>query len=328
MPTFAGKKTKGMSKKVQILLNTSEITAGTRGASLGPQAVMTAARDKNDTFFSEFPPVLLKDENHLLDVPAKFPFAKRIEGLDLIFNHVMSEMKNIYAKKETPVLISSDHGSAAATIAGIKEQFPTERLGVVWIDAHGDLHTPYTTPSGNMHGMPLAIALNEDNLKYKINDVSPQAKEIWERLQRKGGNGAKISPKDLFFIGVRDTEEQEEHLMQEMGIRNYTVAELRDRKWPSLAEEFQKWIDQIDILYISFDVDSMDPDLTSYGTGTPVKDGISPEEANDMLTFFAKQEKLCCLEFVEVNPCLDDKKNKMAEVTFDLVKKAVNTMTK
>ncbi len=116
--------------------------------------------------------------------------------------------------------------------------------------------------------------------------------------------------------------------LSELGIKNYTVAELRERKWPSIAAEFQTWIDQIDILYISFDVDSMDPDLTSYGTGTPVKDGITPEEANDMLTFFAKQEKLCCLEFVEVNPCLDDKKNKMAEVTFDLVKEAVKTMTK
>ena len=327
MPTFA-EKNKGMNRKVKILLNTSEIAAGTRGASLGPRAVMTAARDKNDTFFSEYIPFQIKDENHFLDVPAKFPFAKRIEGLELVFNHVMSALKDTFAMNETPVLISGDHGSAAATIAGIKDQFPGKRLGVVWIDAHGDLHTPYTTPSGNMHGMPLAIALNEDNLKYKINEVSPAACEIWERLQQKGGDGAKFLPKDLFFIGVRDTEEQEEHLMQEMGIRNYTVSELRQRKWAALAEEFQQWIAQIDLLYVSFDVDSMDPDLTSYGTGTPVKDGITPEEAIDILTFFARQEKLCCLEFVEVNPCLDDKRNKMAEVTFDLVKIAVNTMTK
>jgi arginase len=326
--TFASKSLVIMGKKVKILLNRSEITAGTRGASLGPEAVMTAARDKNDTFFSEYPPVVLKDENHFLDFPAKFPYAKRIEGYSLVFDHVMTGMKNVFANKEFPVLISADHGSAAATIAAIKENYQHQRLGVVWIDAHGDLHTPYTTPSGNMHGMPLAIALNEDNLKYKINEVSSEVKSIWESLKNKGGNGAKFSSKDLFFIGVRDTEEQEEHLMQEHGIRNYTVAELRERKWSDLALEFQKWIDELDILYISFDVDSMDPDITSYGTGTPVKNGITPEEANEMLTFFAKQEKLCCLEFVEVNPCLDDKKNKMAEVTFELVKSAVNTITK
>jgi arginase len=317
-----------MGKKVKILLNTSEITAGTRGSSLGPEAIMTAARDLNDTFFSDYPPFKIKNENQFLDFPAKFPYAKRIEGYALVFDYVMDGMKTVFNNNEFPVLISADHGSAAATIAAIKENYAGKRLGVVWIDAHGDLHTPYTTPSGNMHGMPLAIALNEDNLKYKINEVGPEAKAIWESLQDKGGKGAKFSSNDLFFIGVRDTEEQEEHLMAEHAIRNYTVAELREKKWSVLAEEFQKWIDELDILYISFDVDSMDPDITSYGTGTPVKDGITPEEAHEMLTFFAKQEKLCCLEFVEVNPCLDDKKNKMAEVTFQLVKSAVNTITK
>jgi arginase len=317
-----------MSKEVKILLNTSEITAGTRGSSLGPEAVITAARDKDDTFFSEFPPIRLKNENHFLDAPVKFPYAKRIEGYTLVFDHIMEGMKKVFDKKEFPVLISADHGSAAATIAAIKENYPNERLGVVWIDAHGDMHTPYTTPSGNMHGMPLAIALNEDNLKYKINEVSPEVKAIWEGLQNKGGKGAKFSPKDLFFIGVRDIEEQEKHLMAELGIRNYTVAELRERKWSTLAVELQKWIDELDILYVSFDVDSMDPDVTSYGTGTPVKDGITPEEASEMLSFFSKQEKLCCLEFVEVNPCLDNKKNKMAELTFELVKSAVNMIIK
>jgi len=317
-----------MAKKVKILLNTSEITAGTRGSSLGPEAIMTAARKKDDTFFSDFPPIKLKNENHFLDFPYKFPYAKRIEGFAKVFDHVMSGIEAIYANNELPVLISSDHGSAAATIAGIKENYPGKRLGVVWIDAHGDLHTPYTTPSGNMHGMPLAISLNEDNLKYKINDVSDEVKSIWELLQSKGGNGPKFSSKDLFFIGVRDTEEQEEYLMTEHGIRNYTVTELRERKWPIIAKEFQTWIDELDILYISFDVDSMDPDLTSYGTGTPVKGGITPEEAKDILTFFSTQEKLCCFEFVEVNPCLDDKKNTMAEITFELVKSVVNTIIK
>ncbi len=317
-----------MTKKVKILLNTSEIAAGTRGSSLGPEAIITAARKESDTFFSDFPPIKLKNENHFLDLPYKFPYAKRIEGFAKVFDHVMSGIEAIYANHELPVLISSDHGSAAATIAGIKENYPGKRLGVVWIDAHGDLHTPYTTPSGNIHGMPLAIALNEDNLKYKINDVCDEAKLIWELIKSKGGKGPKFSSKDLFYIGVRDTEEEEEHLMAEYGIRNYTVAELRERKWSTIAQEFQMWIDELDILYISFDVDSMDPDLTSYGTGTPVKGGITPEEANDILTFFSKQEKLCCVEFVEVNPCLDDKKNAMAEITFELVKTVVNTIIK
>lgn len=317
-----------MGQKVTILINTSEITAGTRGASLGPAAVMTAARKVEDTFFSDHPVVHLPNENHLLDVPTVFPFAKRIDGLQKIFGHVMTGIKNVFEKDEFPFVLAGDHGSAAATLAAIKANHPNERLGVVWVDAHGDLHTPFTTPSGNMHGMPLAIALNEDNLDCKTNDVLPETKTLWEGLKKEGGAGPKFSAKDLFFIAVRDTEEQEEYLMTQYGIKNFTVAELRERTWDMIAKEFQAWIDQLDILYISFDVDSMDPDLTSYGTGTPVKNGLSVQEAENILHFFARQRKLCCMEFVEVNPCLDDKKNTMAEITFGLMKSTVEMIEK
>ena len=316
-----------MAKNLKILFNTSEITAGTRGASLGPSAVVTAARDLNDTFFSENIPLELPNENQLLDVPTKFQWAKRIDGLEKVFGHVMTGMSQVYNENKFPFLLSADHGSAAATIAGIKTQYPNKRLGVVWIDAHGDLHTPFTTPSGNMHGMPLAIALNDDNEACKKNDIGEEAGAIWEKLKSKGGVGAKFSSEDLFFIAVRDTEQQEEALMARHNIKNYTVAELRERKWETISKELQTWIDQLDILYISFDVDSMDPDITSYGTGTPVKNGITPDEAREMLNFFANQEKLCCMEFVEVNPCLDDK-NTMAEITFDLMKSTVQQIKK
>ena len=316
-----------MAKNLKILFNTSEITAGTRGASLGPSAVVTAARDLNDTFFSENIPLELPNENQLLDVPTKFQWAKRIDGLEKVFGHVMTGMSQVYNENKFPFLLSADHGSAAATIAGIKTQYPNKRLGVVWIDAHGDLHTPFTTPSGNMHGMPLAIALNDDNEACKKNDIGEEAGAIWEKLKSKGGVGAKFSSEDLIFIAVRDTEQQEEALMARRNIKNYTVAELRERKWETISKELQTWIDQLDILYISFDVDSMDPDITSYGTGTPVKNGITPDEAREMLHFFAKQEKLCCMEFVEVNPCLDDK-NTMAEITFDLMKSTVQQIKK
>lgn len=315
-----------MSKNVKILINTSEITAGTRGASLGPAAVMTAAREKKDTFFSEHIPTIIPNENHMLDIPSPYQFGLRIDGLTKVFGHVMNGMDQVYKAGDFPFLLASDHGSAAATLAGVRNQYPGKKLGVVWIDAHGDLHTPYTTPSGNMHGMPLAIALDLDNKACQRNEVKGETKEMWDALKARGGDGPKFSVEDLFFIGVRDTEPEEEHLMAEHGIKNYTVAELRQRKWAALEVEFQSWIDELDILYISFDVDSMDPDITSHGTGTPVPDGITPDEARDMLHFFAKQEKLVCMEFVEVNPCLDEKVNRMAEVTFDLMKSTINTI--
>jgi arginase len=320
-------KIEDMTKKVTLLVNTSEITAGTRGASLGPEAIMMAAREKNDTFFSDHPLVFLPHENHLLDYPSNFPNAKRIDGFEKIFDHVMKGLNMVMHENQFPLVLAADHGSAAATIAGIRMQYPEQRLGVVWIDAHGDLHTPHTTPSGNMHGMPLALALSEDNLACKRNEIRGETHALWEILKAKGGEGPKFSHEDLFFIGVRDTEPEEEYLMKNWNIKNYTVAELRERKWEAISKEFSEWLAKIDVLYVSFDVDSMDPDLTSYGTGTPVKDGITAQEAKEILTFFASQKKLCCLEIVEVNPCLDDK-NKMAKITFDLLKSTVETIEK
>ncbi|MFT5582074.1 MAG: arginase [Lentimonas sp.] len=315
-----------MKRKVRIVINKSEITAGTRGASLGPEAIMTAARTAKDSFFVNYPPRFIKDQNHAIDGSYRHNHAIRIEFLEKVMDTLVDEISQVYKEGEFPLVLAGDHGSAAGTIAGIKSNYIHEKLGVVWIDAHGDLHTPYTTPTGNMHGMPLAIALADDNLDCKINDVDANSETAWQRLKDKGHAGAKMTPENLKFIGLRDTEEQEDYLIKKHNIRNVKVQELRDKTFSGLKEEFQTWIDSLDILYVSFDVDSMDPDVVSYGTGTPVKNGITPTEALEMLTFFAKQPKLVCLEIVEVNPCLDNKTNKMAQTTFEILKKTVENL--
>lgn len=311
---------------IQIVFNQSEITAGTRGASLGPDAIVTAARKAKDAFFSNYQPRVIPNFNAGLDGDFKFPKAKYIELLDLVMDEVMLAIDETYENDEFPFLVSADHGSAAGTIAAVKKEYQEERLGVVWIDAHGDLHTPFTTPTGNMHGMPLAVALHENNKESQINEVKDGAAEAWEKLKNKGTNEAKLKPEDLLFFGVRDTEKPENELMDRLGLVNHQVESWRAKSEQEKIEILDAYLSQIDVLYVSFDVDSMDPDLVSYGTGTPVKNGFSPEEAEWLLNYFAKQEKLVCMEFVEVNPCLDNKCNKMAETTFDLLKKTVQTI--
>ena len=164
-----------MKKNITLLINKSEITAGTRGASLGPEAVMTAARKTSSLFFGSFDKEYIADANYLLDKKVKYPNAKRIEGLVQVFENVSSKIQEVMKADKFPLLLAGDHGSAGGTIAGVKAAHPNKRLGVVWIDAHGDLHTPYTTPSGNMHGMPLATALAEDNLGEKQNELAGDA---------------------------------------------------------------------------------------------------------------------------------------------------------
>ena len=200
---------------------------------------------------------------------------------------------------------------------------PTKKIGVIWIDAHGDLHTPYTTPSGNMHGMPVAISLGVDNLKNQINDISDKEKKLWDELKALGGIQPKILPSDVVFFAVRDTEEPEDNLAEEHDIKNYKVEEIRYRGIDTCLKEAEDKLSQCDLIYISFDVDSMDCDLISNGTGTPVQKGLDEEEAYKILHHFLSLEKTTCIEFVEINPLLDNKGNKMAETAFQILKRLV-----
>ncbi len=317
-----------MKQNISLIINPSEITAGTRGASLGPGAMMAVARSKGSSLFGDFPITQIKDVNFLLDKPIKNPFAKRGEGLVEIFTLMSQEIQSTLANNQFPLVIAGDHGSAGGTIAGIKAQFPDKRLGVVWIDAHGDLHTPYTTPSGNMHGMPLATALNEDNKQEQRNNISENEIQIWNALKNAGNSGQKIASEDLVFIAVRDVEKEEIALMERLNIKNFTVEELRRLGVNAVLDAISTKLSACDLIYVSFDVDSMDPTETSHGTGTPVDHGLTIDEARNLLIGFTNHPKLVCMEFVEVNPCLDEKTNKMAEVAFDLFNDVVTSLRK
>lgn len=315
-----------MRKEIKFLINPSEITAGTRGASMGPYALMTAARNKQSTIFGEHATETIRDVNHLLDHPVKHKFAKRIEGLVEIFQNVSVAVNKTLTENKFPFILAADHGSAGGTIAGIKKAFPDKRLGVVWIDAHGDLHSPYTTPSGNMHGMPLSTALNEDNIPCKSNEVPAEVVDMWNQLKEMNGITPKILPEDLIFIGVRDTEQQEDALIKRLNIKNFSVEEVNQTGAEQVAKETLMLLNNCDIIYVSFDVDSMDPEVTSHGTGTPVDKGLLPAQALKIMQLLAENPKLVCIEFVEINPCLDEKKNKMAETAFELLEPLVQVL--
>lgn len=317
-----------MNKAIHILINKSEITAGTRGSSLGPEAVIAVARSKGSMLFGKYPIEYTTHHNYLLDQPIKFPYAKKIEGLVQVYQAVSDAVKATLLRNEFPLVMAGDHGSAGGTIAGIKGAFPDKRIGVIWIDAHGDLHTPYTTPSGNMHGMPLATALHENNTVCRKNTISDAEVDLWNQLKNMQVPVQKVLPEDLVFIAVRDTEDEEDQLMARLNITNHTVDEVRRNSKESTLSAIKTQLSDCDVVYVSFDVDSMDPELTSHGTGTPVPNGLTPSEADYFLQELAKWDKTVCIEFVEINPCLDEKINKMAEVTFDLFSSVTEALSK
>jgi len=120
-----------MSKDIVLLINRSEITAGTRGASLGPDAIITAARKNQKSFLVNQQIEEIKDVNYLLDQPTEYKYAKRIDGLLTIYNSLNDKVSSLLSNNKFPLLLAADHGSAGGTIAGIKSAFPNKRLGVV-----------------------------------------------------------------------------------------------------------------------------------------------------------------------------------------------------
>jgi arginase len=308
-----------MHRNIEIILNTSELTAGTRGASLGPAAIITAARRQHNPFFGRYPIHSLPDFNHYLDSETPTPYARRINGYVQVFEAISTAVSGMLKRDHFPLIIAGDHGSAAGTIAGIRIAQPNKRLGVIWIDAHGDLHSPYTTPSGNIHGMPLALSLGDDNLELQRNYPDEYTIATWNSLKNSGSLSPKIKPEDLVFIAVRDTEDEEDALIGRRQIVNHSVETLRRVGVADVIKAIDAQLADCDSIYVSFDVDSMDPEVTSSGTGTPVGNGITPEEAKEILTLLSRNPKTVCIEFVEVNPCLDNKVNTMAETAFSLI---------
>jgi len=302
---------------LQLIEVTSELGAGTRGASLGVGALKVAAFNSESTFFSDYNSVVVPNFNHYLFSPNTTPSAIRIEHIKKEFNEVFNSVKNELSNNNFPFILAGDHSTAAATIAGIQESHPGKRLGVIWVDAHADLHSPYTSPSGNIHGMPLAIACGVDNISQQVNDVSIKAEEYWKGLKSLSKDS--ISAKDLVFIGVRDTEAPEDYLMKSEEIKNFKVEDVIKVGGKEIASQTLNLLSGCDIIYVSFDVDSMDPEEVSHGTGTPVSGGIPVDELKLILNAFAASEKLVAFETVEVNPTLDEKKNKMAETTLPII---------
>src|SRR5215216_7024761 len=191
-------------KNIKLIEVPSEIGAGTRGASLGIEAIKIAALDFMSNFFIHFPSEKIPVENKLLYEPIESPYAKRIKGIVSMYDKTSKAVSDCIKANFFPVILSGDHSTSGASITGIKMAKPKSKLGVIWIDAHADLHTPYTTPSGNMHGMPLAAVINEDNSECAVHDLDDETAGYWNQLKNMGKMSRKVLQEDVVFISLRD----------------------------------------------------------------------------------------------------------------------------
>ncbi|MGI8951714.1 MAG: arginase [Chitinophagaceae bacterium] len=311
-------------KNVKLIEIPSEIGAGTRGASLGIDAIKIAALDFMSNFFVHFPSEKIPTENKLLFEPIESPYAKRIKGMILMFDKISKAVSDSIKNHFFPVVLSGDHSSAGATIAGIKMAKPKSKLGVIWIDAHADLHTPYTTPSGNLHGMPLATAIDEDNKECAVHELDEETKKQWNYLKNIGKIAPKVLPEDIVFISLRDYEKEEKHLIEKYEMKVINTNEVRRKGPENVVRAVLRYLSDCTDIYVTFDVDSLDSSI-SKGTGTPVGNGLREREAEDLISKFMQNRKICCFEITEVNPTLD-KENLMAEIAFNILQRSVNIL--
>ncbi len=304
----------GFVNNINIITISSDIGAGKKGAYKGPKAVIELLDfSPKECSITQIEPIEL--ENNL-----QHQFAKGIDGIVQLQAHALGKINTIFSEQPGfSLIISGDHSNGHIGISAVKESNPDKKIGVIWIDAHADLHNPGTTPSGNMHGMPLAMSLGIAINPATKNQLTDLETAQWNQLLQLGSKQIcpKITPENLVFIELRDFEKEEATIIDQLQIKYFTPEDRKKFGVKKIAELTLNHLSDCDLIYISFDVDSMDPSV-SEGTGTPVPGGLSKQEAIELLSILLKSPQIIALEFTEINPDLPQS-NSMVEVAADVL---------
>lgn len=290
--------------RIRIITLETDFGAGKKGAKFGPEKLLESLEKDTLNKISQLAPIRIQHE--LVDEQKKSSYLKNISSISAHLKQAVVAIESLIQAYEIPFIISGDHSNAIAGISALKNQNPEKKIGVIWMDAHADLHTPYTTPSGNVHGMPLAALCGISNSENDKNILNNEEQEFWNQLMNLGSKQIqpKIAPDQIVFIGLRDTEIEEDIIISKNNIRVYNPSTIIEKGIKNIYDETIAYLETCDLIYLSFDVDFLDPEL-SIGTGTPVTGGLSKNDAIFFLKSILNQPKLAAIEVTEINPLLD-----------------------
>jgi arginase len=290
-----------MKTKISLIGVPMDLGQSRRGVDMGPSALRYAGaieRLQN-----------LKYEIHDLgDIAINRPDTIKNDGSKLknleqviAANETLAKMVDEEIQKDRfPLILGGDHSIAIGSLAGISKHY--KNLGVIWYDAHGDLNTSETSPSGNIHGMPLAASLGLGH----------------ERLTKLYDYAPKVKPENIVIIGARSLDPGERELIREKGIKVYTMHEIDRMGMSHVMEETIQYLkENTDAVHLSMDLDGLDP-TEAPGVGTPVLGGMTYRESHLAMEMLADSDLITSLEVVEVNPILDEK-NKTATLAVGLM---------
>lgn len=288
-------------KPISIIGVPMDLGADRRGVDMGPSAIRYASLQEKLTVLG----YEVEDRGNLqVPTPESYDAGARqlkyLREVRAVNEELAQALDQVVREGRFPLVLGGDHSIAIGTIAGVARHH--QRMGLIWFDAHGDLNTADTSPSGNIHGMPLAVSLGLGH---------PDLVQI-------GGYAPKVDPAHVVVIGARQLDPGERELIRELGIRVFTMHEIDRLGMARVMDETLSIVtDATDGVHLSLDLDGLDPH-DAPGVGTPVVGGISYRESHLAMEMLAEADVLTSAEFVEVNPILDNG-NRTANVAVDLI---------
>jgi arginase len=291
-------------RRVAIIGAALDLGAGRRGVDMGPSAIRYAGLDDRLAGLGYDIADWGNVETAVAEATASGdPHARFLTEIKEACERIAGLVARAVRERRIPVVLGGDHSVALGTLGGLAAGLGPG--GVLWFDAHGDLNTPETSPSGNVHGMPLAAVLGRAGDAF--------ASDAWPLPA--------LDAERVVLVGVRSLDEGERAFVRESGMGVYTMTELDRRGVEAVVREALERVDGAAFVHVSLDMDVVEPDVAP-GVGTPVRGGLSYREAHLAMELVAESHLLDSLEIVEVNPILD-RENATAQLAVELAASAL-----
>lgn len=286
---------------VRILGVPMDLGQSRRGVDMGPSAIRYAGLQAHlerlgyaisDAGNVDVPPVEgLETEQ---ESPAN---AHHLSAVVQVCQSIYDALVSRYTGNDFTIVLGGDHSISIGSVSALTDQ---HKSGVIWVDAHADYNTPQTTPSGNIHGMPMASLLGDGP----------------DKLVNVGYPGAKLIPSQVVMIGIRNLDYKERHRLMDSGITVFSMTEIDEQGMGAIARETLRCFESFDSIHVSLDMDSLDPEFAP-GVATPVPGGLTYREAHLLMEILADSGKVKSMDIVEINPILDTR-NRTAELAVGL----------
>lgn len=281
-----------------------DLGQGRRGVDMGPSAIRIAGATEKLRLLGH----TIVDEG---DIQVKNPELQKVKNPKLKYlseivracTILSGKVEKILEGGSFPLVLGGDHSIAIGTIAGVSNycKKKNKKLGVIWVDAHGDMNTDQSSPSGNIHGMPLAASIGLGAIE----------------LTSVGGDFQKVESKNVVMIAIRDLDEGEKIAIKKNGINIFTMEDIDKHGMAVIITKALRKLKDVDFIHVSFDLDATDPSICP-GVGTPVKGGLDYREAHLIMETLSESQRMNSLEIVEANPILDNH-NQSAEFAVELM---------